>query len=133
MTGIDTNVLIYACDKANPRKQRQALDVIASSTDGVLLWQVACEFVAASRKLASQGFSAVDAWARLSEYMALFPLVRPAPGVLDRARTLHLDKQFAFWDALMIGACLDCGVTRLFSEDLPGGEVEGLEIVNPFA
>ena len=30
-------------------------------------------------------------------------------------------------------ACLECGVTRLYSEDLPGRAVRGpLEIVNPF-
>lgn len=132
MTGIDTNVLIYACDKADPSKQQRALGVIASATDGVLLWQVACEFVAASRKLADQGFRASDAWDRLSEFMALFPLIPPTAGVLERARSLHLDSQFSFWDALIIGGCLQCGVTRLFSEDLPGVDVEGLEIVNPF-
>lgn len=37
--------------------------------------QVACEFVAAARKLAGQGFTASDAWNRLAEFQALFPLV----------------------------------------------------------
>jgi predicted nucleic acid-binding protein len=45
----DTNVLIYACDQADSRRQRVALDLIANSTDGVPLWQVACEFLSASR------------------------------------------------------------------------------------
>ena len=62
MIALDTNILIYACDKADPQRQQAALDLIASSTDGVLLWQVACEFVAASRKLRSQGFTVDDAW-----------------------------------------------------------------------
>ena len=51
MTAVDTNVLIYACDKSDPRRQQIALELIGTVTDGVLLWQVACEFVAASRKL----------------------------------------------------------------------------------
>jgi len=34
---------------------------------------------------------------------------------------------------MIIGACIDCGVERLYSEDLPGRTVEAkLEIVNPF-
>jgi predicted nucleic acid-binding protein len=57
MIALDTNILIYACDKSDPKRRAGALDLIGSATDGVLLWQVACEFVAASRKLAAQGFT----------------------------------------------------------------------------
>jgi predicted nucleic acid-binding protein len=56
MIALDTNILIYACDKADLKRQQVALDLISSANDGVLLWQVACEFVAASRKLS------VGAW-----------------------------------------------------------------------
>ena len=133
MTGIDTNILIYACDRRSEAKQARALNVICGAVDGVILWQVACEFIAASRKLESQGFSPVEAWARLSEFLALFPLVLPTERALERAKDLHLRKQIAFWDASILGSCLECGVKRLYSEDLPGGVVEGLEIVNPFA
>jgi predicted nucleic acid-binding protein len=48
MIALDTNVLIYACDKADLKRQQVALDLVSSAADGVLLWQVACEFVAAS-------------------------------------------------------------------------------------
>ena len=76
MIALDTNILIYSCDKADLMRQQVALDLVTSADDGVLLWQVACEFVA---------------------------------------------------------ACLECGVTRLYSEDLPGRAAHGpLEIVNPF-
>ena len=51
MIALDTNILIYACDKADLKRQQVALDLISNAHDGVLLWQVACEFVAASRKL----------------------------------------------------------------------------------
>jgi predicted nucleic acid-binding protein len=77
MIALDTNILIYACDKADLHRQQVALDLISNSSDGVLLWQVACEFVAASRKLRSQGFTMGDAWERLANYMALFPLILP--------------------------------------------------------
>lgn len=133
MTALDTNVLIYACDTSDPKKQERALSLIASARDGVLPWQVACEFVAASRKLAAQGFGSREAWTRLSELMALFPLILPTANALTRARQLQLDQRVAFWDAMLIAACLDSGVVRLFSEDLPGRSIEGLEIVDPFA
>jgi hypothetical protein len=62
MIAFDTNSLLYACDRADPSRQQIAIDLIANSRDGVLLWQVACEFVAASRKLGGQGFTPSNAW-----------------------------------------------------------------------
>lgn len=114
MTAIDTNILIYCCDQKEPRRQERAFEILAGATDGVLLWQVAVEFVAASRKLASQGFTAAHAWARLHEFMDVLPLV-------------------SFWDALIVAACVDCGVQTLYSEDLPAADRgTGIRIVNPF-
>ncbi len=58
----------------------------------------------------------------------------PARETLTRAQQLHLDHQWSFWDALIVAACLDAGVTRFYTEDLPGRKLpDGLEIVNPFA
>jgi predicted nucleic acid-binding protein len=37
MIAVDTNVLIYACDQADPRRQHIALDLITNAQDGVLL------------------------------------------------------------------------------------------------
>jgi predicted nucleic acid-binding protein len=65
MNAVDTNVLIYAHDPRNPVKQNKAVALIASLTDGVLLWQVACEYVAASRKLAPFGLNPQQAFADL--------------------------------------------------------------------
>lgn len=55
MNAVDTNVLLYVHDPRNPLKQSQAAALIASLPDAVLIWQVACEYVAASRKLVRYG------------------------------------------------------------------------------
>lgn len=133
MVALDTNVLIYACDKADPSRQQVALDLVSNAHDGVLLWQVACEFVAASRKLKHQGFTTIDAWNRLAEFQAIFPLILPHARALDRARVLHAEEGWSFWDAMIVASCLEYGVSQLYSEDLPGRAPPGtLEIVNPF-
>lgn len=133
MIALDTNVLLYACDRADPKRQQIAIDLIAHSRDGVLLWQVACEFVAASRKLSAQGFTASDAWNRLGEFLDLFPLVLPTAGVLTRGEQLHATYGVSFWDALILAACAEAGVTVFYSEDVPGHPSPGgLQIVNPF-
>ena len=77
MIAVDTNVLIYACDQADAKRQKVALDLITNAQDGVLLWQVGCEFISASRKLHKQGFTSTHAWNRLAEFRDLLPLVRP--------------------------------------------------------
>jgi predicted nucleic acid-binding protein len=133
MIAFDTNVLIYSCDARDPERQRNATNLVATAQDGVLLWQVACEFIAASRKLAPRGFTPEQAWERLAEFLEVFPLVTPGPGVFDRAREIHLEGS-SFWDAMIVAACLECGVTILYSEDLPGRAAPpGLQIINPFA
>jgi predicted nucleic acid-binding protein len=75
----------------------------------------------------------VDAWDRLTDCLAIFPLILPAAGAIERARVPHTEDGWSFWDAMIAAACLECGVTRLYSEDLPGRAVRWpLEIVNPF-
>ena len=134
MNAVDTNVLIYACDHSDPAKQRVAKQVISDTRGGLLLWQVGCEFIAASRKLINQGFTAEHAWKRLARLTRIYQLVVPTPSVLDRARALHVEERWSFWDAMIVAACLEAGVTRLYSEDLPGRSApDQLEIVNPFA
>lgn len=41
--------------------------------------------------------------------------------------------QVSPWDALLIAACADAGVTQLFTEDMQGRPViEGVTLVDPF-
>lgn len=133
MIALDTNVLVYAYDRAEPKRQQRAVDLISTAREAVLLWQVACEFIAASRKLHRQGFTGTDAWNRLAELRALFPLVLPSAGVLTAAKELHLEHQVSFWDAAILAACREANVDVLYSEDVPGLENLGsLRVVNPF-
>lgn len=133
MIALDTNVLVYAFDHGTPAKQVVATELIRETREGILLWQVACEFIAASRKLKSLGFSENDAWTHLQRFLGYWTLQVPGRSVLERARLL-CSSGWAFWDALVVAGCLDGGITRLYSEDIPGRAAPiGLEIVNPFA
>src|SRR5258706_2275099 len=83
--------------RACPEKRTRARELIAGTTDGVLVWQAACEFVAATRKLA--GFTPADAWDSLYDFLAVFPLVLPGAEALAIARSLHVELGVSFWDA----------------------------------
>jgi hypothetical protein len=57
MIAVATNVLLYVHDPRDPDKQATAASLMQSLTDGVLIWQIACEYLAASRKLEPFGYS----------------------------------------------------------------------------
>ncbi len=134
IVAFDTNILLYAADARDRRKQEIAASTLQTHPGGILLWQVGVEFIASSRKLYTHGMTVVAAWDLLGRYVDAFQLVIPTPAVLQNAQSLHVDCGWSFWDAMIVGACMEAGVTRLYSEDLPGNSPpDGIKIVNPFA
>jgi len=128
----DTNVLIYADDKADPAKQQRALDLVAEhrrGRTGVVSLQVLQEyFVTVTRKLQ------VDARVarRKVELLAEFDVVIPEVVDILAAIDLHRLHGFSFWDALILRAAKQAGCSVLFSEDMQGErEIDGVQIVNP--
>jgi predicted nucleic acid-binding protein len=114
-------------------KQAKAAALVASLAPAVLIWQVACEYIAASRKLAPHGFRQEDAWTQLKRIVINWPLVRPEWNHLTSTESLIKTHSLSFWDGLIIAAALESGVTTLYSEDFSGiGPIPGLMIVNPF-
>ena len=88
MNAVDTNVLIYARDPRYPEKYRKARDLTANLQEAVLLWQVACEFIAASRKLTEVSYTQAQAWRELEELRGLWTLIMPTEGIIPRAEQL---------------------------------------------
>lgn len=134
MNAVDTNVLIYARDPRDPVKQQKARDLTASLPDCALLWQVACEFIAASRKLTAVGYTQAQAWTELEQLRVLWKLVLPSENVFVRAQQLTAAHNLSFWDAMIVSACIDGRITRLYTEDFDNSltDATGVEIVNPF-
>lgn len=134
MNAIDTNVLVYAHDARDPRKQAIAVALIQGQTDAVLLWQVACEYLAASRKLAPLGYRFADALKDLEDLRTAWPLILPAWSVVERASNLLSRFSLSFWDATLIAAACEARLQTLYSEDLTAyPEIDGLKLVNPFS
>ena len=134
MNAVDTNVLIYVHDDRDPAKQATADALVQSLTSAVLLWQVACEYIAASRKLVASGYSVDMAWNDIRKLQTVWVLKTPTVGVLSRAENLMRRYSLSSWDALLVATCLEAGVTRLYTEDFGDFlRAEGLEVVNPFA
>ena len=129
----DTNVLVYADDKAAPAKQRRALDLIAEhrrAGTGVVSLQVLQEyFVTVTRKLRVD----VRIARRKVELLAEFDVAAPEVADILAAIDLHRIHAFSFWDALVVRSAKQAGCRVLFSEDLQDArELDGVRFVNPF-
>ena len=133
MNAVDTNVLLYVHDPRDPAKQQTAAALIQSLTDGVLLWQVASEYLSASAKLEPFGYDRTQAWQDIRDLRRVWTSILPTWQVHDRAETLLANYSLSFWDSMLLAACLEASVTRLYSEDLVAyPRINGLECVNPF-
>jgi predicted nucleic acid-binding protein len=129
----NTNILIYADDKAAPAKQRRALDLVAEhrlAGTGVVSLQVLQEyFVTVTRKLHVDPRIA----RRKVELLAEFDVAAPDVGDILAAIDLHRLHGFSFWDALVLRSAKQSGCRILFSEDMQRArEIDGVHIVNPF-
>jgi predicted nucleic acid-binding protein len=134
MNAVDTNILIYVHDRRNATKQVIAETLVRTLPQCVLLWQVACEYISASRKLEPFGYNKEKAWQDIHRLRKLWITQLPTWETFERTEQLLIRYSLSSWDALIVAACLDAGVTRLYSEDFDtSAQSEGLEITNPFA
>jgi len=129
----DTNILVYTDDRANPAKQKRALEILDESKQtqtGVVSLQILQEyFVTVTRKYG------VDASAarRKVELFAAFDVVEPVLSDVLAAIDLHRLHHLSYWDALVIHCARRAGCKHVLSEDMQHGQViDGVRIVNPF-
>lgn len=129
----DTNVLIYADDKASPAKQRRAIELVAEhrrAGTGVLSLQVLQEyFVTVTRKLQLD----VRIARRKVELLAEFDVASPDVSDILAAIDLHRIHGLSFWDSLILRSAKQSGCGILLSEDMQDQrEIDGVRIINPF-
>jgi predicted nucleic acid-binding protein len=130
---VDTNVLAYADDGRDPKKQTLARDLVRRllrERSGKLSLQVLQEFFAAARQ--KLGLSAVEARRRIEVY-SHFDVVRLDVDDVLAAIDLHRLHDLSIWDALILRAATMSGCRVLYTEDLQHGRrFDGTEIVDPF-
>jgi predicted nucleic acid-binding protein len=135
VTFVDTNVLAYAHDRSETRKQAVAqarLEELWRERNGVLSTQVLQElYVVATRKLATPipGTTARKIVALYAEW----PVVQVDVPLILAASDLEERHTLSFWDALVVEAARRAGATRLLTEDLQAGRrIAGVRVENPF-
>ena len=133
---VDTNILAYAHDSSDPRRQPIAaalLDELWRDRSGVLSTQVLTEFYAVTTRKFDPPLSRREARALVDAYAA-WPVVQVDPALIVAASALEERPSLSFWDALIVEAARRAGADRLVSEDLQHRRrIAGLVIENPFA
>ncbi len=134
LTFVDTNVLVYAHDAADPDRHARAAGLLRrlwADGAGVLSTQVLAEFYSvATRKL---GMPPADA-REIALLYGTWRVVEADVPMLAAAMERHERDALAWWDCLILEAALRAGADRLASEDFEAGRSFGaLQVVNPFA
>jgi predicted nucleic acid-binding protein len=131
---LDTNILVYAYDAGEPRKQSIAQELTRRALAGEfsISVQVVSEFAATMLQkisppaTAEQLLSILDALAPITTVSADQETVRRAVEARS-AYGLH------FYQAMIIAAAEQAGCQRIWSEDLnPGQQYFGVQVENPF-
>jgi len=130
---VDTNVLIYAVDEANLKKQEAAKQWRAElwkSRRGRISFQVLQEFYAnVSRRWPSAREQTVS---EIRNLLAWRPVSIDA-AVLENAWRIEERYLLSFWDSLIVSAAQAASCRYLLTEDLQAGqELDGVAVVNPF-
>jgi predicted nucleic acid-binding protein len=130
---VDTNVLLYAADTADPEKHRAAaawrLDLWRSRR-GRVSYQVLQEFYVQALRKSPQSADAAEAEVR--DLFAWDPVVVDAR-VVEAAWRLRKRFSLSFWDALIVGAAQAAGCPHLLTEDLSHGQdLDGVRVISPF-
>ncbi len=138
MNAVDTNVFIYALDDDEPIKQAKAQNLFdrlrLQTNQTILPWQVAGELLDNLRKReSSKRITTTDVENYFRDFLAMFALALPTERVFQISFDLRSRFSLSHWDALLLVACKEAGVTTLYSEDMDDStDYDGLKIVNPF-
>jgi len=130
---VDTNVVVYAFDRADLAKQRIAIGVLEAGDRLVVSTQVLLEtWWVLTRRLAEPLDE--DRASKVVDELCTLPVVSTDPELVRRAIQTGRRFEIAVWDALIIEAARAGGCLRVLSEDLQSGQdFDGVLVENPFA
>ena len=132
---VDTNVLVYAYDRAAGAKRdlaRDLLEALWNEGRGVLSTQVLQEFYVNIRRKTRPPVSQEVARALVADYLVWDPIVNDGATVLEAVDVGHR-YQLSLWDALIVVAARKGDASVLYSEDLNHGQSFGsVQVLNPF-
>ncbi len=133
---LDSNVLVYLFDHAQPSKHQTARRIVADAlTSGTAA--ISFQVVQETLHVITRKLKVVARPQDTEDFLrqTLVPLwrVQPSASLYLRGMALAQRHRFSFHDSLIVAAALEAGCQRLLTEDLQHGQrIEGLRVENPF-
>lgn len=132
---VDTNVLLYADDGADPVRQGRAREWLRSlwvRRQGRLSVQVLNEYYANATRKLRPPMPAGDARAEVRRYQHWKPWALDHQTV-ETAWAVESRFGLSWWDSLIVAAAQQQGCRYLLSEDMQHGQrFDSVQILNPF-
>ena len=131
---LDSNVLVYAYNISDPKKQRVAQTLVERAVAGQLIasTQVLGEFAATLLHKLSPPARPEDLTTIL-DALGPIKLVQPDAEMVRRGVEAHASYGMHFCDGMIVAAAGRGGCERIWSEDLnPGQKYFGVTVTNPF-
>ena len=132
---VDSNVLIYARDLRDSRKQTKAihwLDLLRRRKAIVVSHQVLAEYYSAASNKLKPGFSARQCRLDVALFLTWI-CIPPSQELYELAFDIEDRFRFSWWDCLIVAAAKRGGCTHLLTEDLQHGQdLGGLSVISPF-
>ena len=131
---VDTNILMYAHDKAAGVKHERAkalVDDLWRERSGVVSTQVLQELRVNLRRKAGRPVDLKTAREIVADYLAWDVVTNTGQSIIE---ALDIEERYriSFWDALIVQAAEASGAKVLHSEDLADGQTyRGVRVVNP--
>lgn len=130
---LDTNVLVYVVDDAEPAKQAVARRLLQEHPRAVISTQVMLEWFNVVTRRLQQPLSVTQALEGLRA-LERMDVRSTHPELVVAAAALVTSSQLSLWDAMVVEAAARAGCTTLLTEDLNAGQtIQGVQVVNPFA
>jgi len=132
---LDTNILVYAYDEHEPRKQRKAQELIIDGIEQenlILSVQVLGEFFNVVTRHIPQPIPPGEA-KEIIATISILPVQEIDLAMVNRAIDSHKMYQISYWDALIVSAAERAGCSLILSEDLSDGQAyHNMVVRNPF-
>lgn len=130
---IDTNIIVYANDSRDLKKQKKSLKIIAKhmkAGTGAISTQVLQEYACVALNKLHQRQDVV-----LRQLMLLegFEVIAQSPALIRKSVEKKISYNISFWDACIVTAAEHANCDVILSEDLNTGQFySGIATENPF-
>lgn len=132
---VDTNVLVYAYDRAYPLKQRKSLEVLDHlilNKMGCLSTQILAEFFNVVTSKISSPLSQKEAETQVDNFIRSSDVVDVTPLIVIEAIRGVREHGFSYWDSQIWASARLNQIPFVISEDFGRSFIEGVRYLDPF-